>query len=125
MHTVSTPHAPSPLGHYAQAIVHNGLVYVSGQLALDARTGAPVQGTIEEQTTLALQNMAAILDAAGSGKDRVLRTTVYVADIALASRMNQAYAAFFGGHCPARATAPVKELPKGLLVEIEAVAAVR
>jgi 2-iminobutanoate/2-iminopropanoate deaminase len=121
---VSTPNAPQPAGHYAQAIVHDGLVYVSGQLPVDPATGEKRLGSIEEQATQALRNMAAILEAAGSGLDHVLKTTVYVSDIALWGRVNAVYAAVFGDHRPARAVVPTRELHYGFQVEIEAVAAI-
>ena len=123
MKTVQTPNAPRPAGHYAQAIVHDGLVYVSGQLPIDPRTGERCTGPVEEQAERALQNVAAILEAAGSRLDLVLKTTVYVSDISLWGRVNAVYAAFFGEHRPARAVVPTRELHYGLLVEIEAVAA--
>jgi 2-iminobutanoate/2-iminopropanoate deaminase len=121
---IRTPNAPQPAGHYAQAIVHDGLVYVSGQLPIEPQTGARCNGTVEEQTEQALHNVAAILEAAGSRPDRVLKTTVYVSDISLWGRVNAVYAAFFGDHRPARAVVPTRELHYGLLVEIAAVAAV-
>ena len=123
MKPIQTPNAPQPAGHYAQAIVHDGLVYVSGQLPIDPQTGERCTGSIEEQAERALRNVAAILEAAGSRTDRVLKTTVYVSDIRLWGRVNAVYAAFFGDHRPARAVVPTRELHYGLLVEIEAVAA--
>lgn len=125
MREISTDQAPPPAGHYAQAIVHDGLVYVSGQLAVDPQTGEKRLGDIEAQTRQALANVAAILRAAGSDIDRVLKTTVYVADIALWGRVNAVYAAFFGDHRPARAVVPTRELHYGFLVEIEAVAVLK
>jgi len=125
MRAISTPNAPQPAGHYAQAIEHQGLVYVSGQLAIDPATGEKQLGSIEEQTEQALRNVAAILEAAGSGLDLVLKTTVYVSDIELWGRVNAVYADFFGEHRPARAVVPTRELHYGFQVEIEAVAAVR
>ena len=124
MKSIQTPNAPQPAGHYAQAIVHDGLVYVSGQLPIDPRTGARCSGAIEEQAERALKNVAAILEAAGSRLDLVLKTTVYVSDIRLWGRVNAVYADFFGEHRPARAVVPTRELHYGLMVEIEAVAAV-
>jgi 2-iminobutanoate/2-iminopropanoate deaminase len=121
---ISTSEAPAPAGHYAQAIVHDGVVYVSGQLAVDAESGAKRLGSIEEQTEQALRNVAAILRAANSDVSRVIKTTVYVADIALWDRVNAVYARFFGDHRPARAVVPTRELHYGFQVEIEAVAAV-
>ena len=121
---ISTPNAPQPAGHYAQAIVHNGIVYVSGQLAIDPATGEKHLGSIEEQTEQALRNVAAILEAAGSDLAHVLKTTVYIADMSLWGRVNTVYARHFGEHRPARAVVPTKELHYGFLIEIEAVAAV-
>lgn len=124
MEVISTPDAPAPLGHYSQAIVHGGLVYVSGQLGIDPRTGERGEASIEEETEQALKNVAAILVAAGSSSDKVLKTTVYISDISLWGRVNEAYAKFFGDHKPARAAVPTGDLPKGFRIEIEAIAAV-
>jgi 2-iminobutanoate/2-iminopropanoate deaminase len=124
MKMISTPDAPAPAGHYSQAVVHGDLVFVSGQLAVDAATGRKSVGTIEEQTKIALENVAAILRAAGSDIDRVLKTTVYISDIELWGRVNEVYAEFFGDHRPARAVVPTRDLHFGFKVEIEAVATV-
>ena len=121
--TVQTPDAPAPAGHYSQAVVHNGLVYVAGQLSIDPQTGERLAGTIEEQTERALSNVSAVLRAAGSGMDRVLKVTVYVSDISLWGAVNEVYARVMGEHRPARAVVPVGDLRHGLLVEIDAVAA--
>ena len=121
--TILTQSAPAPGGHYSQAVVHNGLVYVSGQLAIDPRTGERKLGSIEEQTEQVLRNVAAILEAADSDLRRVLKMTVYVADIGLWAAVNAVYARVMGEHRPARAVVPTKELHYGFLVEIEAVAA--
>ena len=122
MQTVQTSNAPQPLGHYSQAMVHDGLVFVSGQLPIDPASGTPVGDTIEEQMDRTLANVAAILEAAGSGMDRVLKVTVYISDISLASRANTVYARLFGTHRPARAVVPTLALPQDCLIEIEAVA---
>ena len=122
---ILTPNAPQPAGHYAQAIVHNDLVYVSGQLPVDPASGEKRIGSIEEQTEQALRNVAAILVAAGSDLDHVLKTTVYVSDISLWGRVNAVYAAAFGQHRPARAVVPTRELHYGFQVEIEAIAALK
>jgi len=124
MQVVSTPNAPAPAGHYSQAIVHGGVVYVAGQLPIDPQTGEKRTGPIEEQAEQALKNVAAILRAAGSGLDRVLKVTVYVSDITLWDRVNAVYARVFGDHRPARAVVPTRELHYGFQVEIEAIAAV-
>lgn len=124
MKTISTSTAPDPAGHYSQAVIHNGLIYVSGQLAIDAETGKPRAGSIEQQTRLAIENLEAILVAAGSSLDRVIKTTVYVSDIDLWGRVNAVYSECFGEHRPARAVVPTRDLHFGCLVEVEAVAAV-
>lgn len=121
---ISTPNAPLPAGHYSQAIVHNDIVYVSGQLPINPQTGEKRIGSIEEQTEQALKNLSAILEAAGSDINRVLKTTVYVSDIALWDRVNVVYARFFGEHRPARAVVPTRELHFGFQIEIEAIAIV-
>jgi 2-iminobutanoate/2-iminopropanoate deaminase len=122
--TVSTTNAPTPGGHYSQAVVHNGLVFVSGQLAIDPATGARLTGSIEEQTEQCLKNMAGILKAAGSGLNRVLKITLYVSDIELWPAVNAVYARVLGEHRPARAIVPVKELHYGFKIEIDAIAAI-
>lgn len=122
---IQTPNAPSPAGHYSQAVVHNGIVYVAGQLSIDPKTGERKIGTIEEQTELALSNVSEILKAANSDLSRVLKMTVYVADINLWGAVNTVYARVMGDHRPARAVIPTGELHYGFLIEIEAVAATR
>jgi len=121
--TVSTPNAPTPAGHYSQAVVYKGLIFVAGQLAIDPETGARLTGSIEEQTEQCLKNIGQILKAAGSDLTRVLKMTVYISDIELWSAVNAVYARVMGDHRPARAVVPVKELHYGFKIEIEAVAA--
>ncbi len=122
---IQTSGAPTPAGHYSQATVHNGVVYVAGQLAIDPATGERKLGSIEEQTERTLRNVEAILLAAGSDFAHVLKMTVYVADIALWGAVNETYARILGPHKPARAIVPTRDLHHGFLVEIDAVAAVR
>ncbi len=123
MRTIFTEKAPSPAGHYSQAVVHGGLVFVSGMLP--ARPdGTRETASAAAQTAQALANLEAALRAAGAAPETVLKTTIYVADISLWDEVNAAYAAFFKEHRPARSVVPVKELHFGFLVEIEAVAAV-
>ncbi len=124
MKVITTDLAPSPAGHYAQAVHHGGLLWVSGQLPINPATGAQVHGSIEDQTTTVLRNLEQIVLAGGSRRDQVLRATVYVTDIALWPRVNAVYAAFFGDHRPARTVVPVPALHHGFLIEIDAVAAV-
>jgi len=125
MKAISTEKAPKPAGHYSQAIVHNDIVYVSGQLPIDPRTGEKRLGSIEEQTEQALKNLAEILKAAGSDLGQVLKTTIYLSDIELWSRVNNVYAKFFGEHRPARAVVPTRNLHFGFQIEIEAIAALK
>ena len=99
---VFTTEAPTPAGHYSQAIVHNGLVYVAGQLPIDPATGEKKTGPIEEQAEQVLRNLRAILRAAGTDLHRVLKVTVYISDIGLWGKVNEAYARAFGEHRPAR-----------------------
>ena len=120
---INTPNAPKPAGHYSQATVYNGLVFVAGQLSIDPATGAHKTGPIEEQTELALNNVLAILQAAGSDWSRVLKITVYVADINLWDAVNKVYGSILGEHRPARAVIPTGALHHGFLIEIDAVAA--
>ena len=120
---VNTQDAPTPGGHYSQAVVYNGLVFVAGQLSIDPRTGEKMLGSIEEQTEQALKNVAAILKAANSDLSRVLKMTVYVSDIDLWGKVNEVYARVLGEHRPARAVIPTGDLHYGFLIEIDAVAA--
>jgi len=120
MKPISTTKAPLALGHYEQAIVHQGLVFVSGQLPLTLSGDMP-EG-IEAQTKQALENLKAILKEAGSELNQVLKATIFITDIALWSQANQVYASVFGSHKPARSAVPVQALPKGALIEIEAIA---
>lgn len=122
MRKISTENAPKPAGHYSQAIVHNDLVYVSGQLPIDPKTGEKRIGSIEEQTEQALKNLSEILKAAGANLNQVIKTTVYVSDIELWDRVNAVYSRFFGEHRPARAVVPTRNLHFGFQIEIEAIA---
>jgi 2-iminobutanoate/2-iminopropanoate deaminase len=120
---ITTEEAPAAGGHYSQAVVHNGLVFVSGQLSIDPKTGQRKLGSIEEQTEQVLRNVEAILTAANSGFSRVLKMTVYVADIELWSAVNEVYSRVLGEHRPARAVIPTGKLHYGFLIEIDAIAA--
>ena len=122
---ITLPNTPEPKGHYSSAVVHNGLIFVSGQLPRDAVSGSVETGAIEAQTELALRNVEAILLAAGSDLNHVLQMTIYISDIELWSRVNAVYARIFGEHKPARAIVPVKDLHFGTQIEIQAIAMVK
>lgn len=121
---VKTTQAPAALGPYSQAIKAGGFVYVSGQVPIDPETGEFVAGGIAEQTDRVLKNVAAVLEAAGSSLDQVVKTTVFLADMNEFGAMNEVYAKFFTAAPPARATVQAARLPRDARVEIEAVALV-
>jgi len=123
MREVRTGAAPQPVGPYSQAVVHGGLVFASGQVPLDPATGELVEGEIEAQTERVIENLAAVLAAAGSSLGRVVRTTVYLTDLSLFGRMNAVYARYFTGDPrPARSTIAAAALPLGARVEIDVIA---
>jgi 2-iminobutanoate/2-iminopropanoate deaminase len=125
MHVISTPDAPPPAGHYSQAIVHAGLIYVAGQLPVDPKTGAVVGAASPAlQTEQTLRNVDAILRAGGSGLNHVLSATVYVTSRDFWGEVNATFARLFGEHRPARAIVPVADLKAGCVVEIQVIAAV-
>ena len=119
---VSTPNAPKAIGPYSQAMVSGKLVYTAGQVALDPASMELVPGDVAEQTERALANLTAVLAEAGTGLDKVIKTTVYLIDMADFGAMNEVYARHFGTHRPARSTVAVAGLPKGARVEIDVVA---
>jgi 2-iminobutanoate/2-iminopropanoate deaminase len=122
MEVIATDDAPAAIGPYSQGIVAGNLVFTAGQIPLDPATGELVDGDIGVQTGRVLNNLRAILEAAGSGLHHVLKTTVYLADMNDFPAMNAVYAEAFGTHRPARSTFAVKTLPKNARVEIDAVA---
>ena len=122
---IATPNAPKAIGPYSQGIVANGLLFTAGQIALDPATGTVVEGDVTAQTIRVLANLEAILSAAGAGWDDVVKTTVFLQDMGDFAKMNEVYAEVFGSARPARSTVQVSALPRGVLVEIDAVAAVR
>ncbi|MBQ8179145.1 MAG: RidA family protein [Candidatus Methanomethylophilaceae archaeon] len=121
MERVSTDSAPAAVGPYSQAVVHGDLVFVSGQIPVDPTDGS-VPEDIAEQTAQALRNLRNVLEAAGSGMDRVLRVTVFVRDISRFPDVNAVYAGFFTEPYPSRSCVEVSGLPKGVSVEIDAIA---
>ncbi|RPH31251.1 MAG: RidA family protein [Bacteroidales bacterium] len=123
MDIISTSNAPMPAGHYSQAVVLNGIVYVSGQLPIELDRKTMEIGSIEEQTLQALKNVEQILIAANSNKSRVVKVTVYISDISLWGGVNEVYSQFFGKHKPARVIVPTKDLHYGYQIEIDVIAA--
>ena len=119
---VQTESAPAAIGPYSQAIRANGFVYVSGQIPIDPQTGEFVAGGIREQTEQVLINLSAVLKAAGSGLERVVKTTVFLADMKEFAAMNEVYATFFESPAPARSTVQAAGLPKNARVEIDLIA---
>ena len=121
---INTPAAPAPIGPYNQAVVAGSLIFVSGQIPLDPATGQMAGGDIRAQTERVLKNVTAILEAAGSGLNRVVKTTVFIKDMNEFAAMNEVYAQFFADRAsaPARSTVEVARLPRDARVEIEAVA---
>jgi 2-iminobutanoate/2-iminopropanoate deaminase len=124
MNFVQTDAAPKAVGPYSQAVRANGFLFTAGQVGLDPATGKLVEGGVAAETRRVLANLAAVLQAGGSGLDRVVKTTVFLADLADFKTMNEVYAEMFGGHRPARSAVQVAALPLGAQVEIEAVALV-
>lgn len=124
MTTVHTPNAPAAIGPYSQAMVANGMVFTSGQIALTP-AGEMVDGDVSAQCVQVLSNLKAVLEAAGSSFDQVIKTTIFLADMDDFTAVNTIYATVFGTHKPARSTVAVKTLPKNALVEIDAVALVK
>ncbi len=122
---VQTATAPQAIGPYSQATASQGLVFVSGQIPLHPTTGALLDGGIEEQTRRVLLNLKAVLEAAGSSLDLVVKTTVFLKNMDDFPAMNAVYAEFFGSSLPARATVEVSRLPRGVAVEIDAIAALQ
>lgn len=124
MKTISTANAPAAIGPYAQGNIAGGLLFASGQIPLDSETGEIVGSTIEEQTAQVMKNVAAILEAAGTDFDHVVKTTCFLNDMNDFAAFNAEYAKSFGEVRPARSAVAVEKLPKGALVEVEVIAEV-
>lgn len=122
--TISTDQAPKAIGPYSQAVVHNGVAYLSGQIAIDPATNQLIEGGVEEQTVRVLENLKAVLAACGSSLGQVLKTTIFLKDMGDFAKVNEIYGRYFSDQPPARATVEAARLPRDVRVEIEAVAAV-
>jgi 2-iminobutanoate/2-iminopropanoate deaminase len=122
LQSVHTERAPRAIGPYSQAVIVDGWVFCSGQIALDPATGEVVSGDVAAQTERVLKNLTAVLEASGVKLDRVVKTTVFLANMADFAAMNEVYGKHFGEHRPARATVAAAGLPRGVAVEIECVA---
>lgn len=121
---IATDQAPKAIGPYSQAIVHNGVAYLSGQIPLDPATGAMVEGDIVVQTERVLENLKAVLEASGSSLEKVLKTTVFLKSMDDFPKMNEVYARYFGQSLPARSTVQAAKLPRDVQVEIDCIAMV-
>ena len=122
---IHTDKAPAAIGPYSQAVVANGFLFTAGQIALDPSSGQVIDGDVVAQTERVLGNLKAVLEAGGATLDDVVKTTVFLSDMADFPRMNEVYARAFGKSRPARSTIQAAGLPRGVMVEIEAVAVVR
>ena len=121
---VATEEAPKAIGPYSQAIVHNGLAYLSGQIPLDPATGKVVEGDIAIQTARVLDNLSAVLEACGASLENVVKTTVFIKDMGEFAKMNEVYGRYFAANPPARSTVEAARLPRDVRVEIDAIAIV-
>ncbi len=119
---VSTTEAPAAIGPYSQAIIHSGTVYCSGQIPLDPKTGELVTTSVEAETHQVMKNLRAVLQAAGSDLNAVVRTTIYLQNLENFAKVNEVYASYLSKPYPARATVQVAKLPRGASVEIDAIA---
>ncbi len=122
--TVSTDNAPKAIGPYSQAVVYNGIAYLSGQIPLNPATNQLLEGDIAAQTERVLENLKAVLEACGASLESVLKTTVFLKDMGDFPKMNEVYGRYFGANPPARSTVQAARLPRDVSVEIDAIAAV-
>ncbi len=122
---VRSDRAPEPIGPYSQAIVAGSLVFTSGQIAIDPQSGQLVAGGVEQQTEQVIKNLQAVLEAAGSSLEQVVKVTIFLKDMADFTKVNEVYGRYFGRALPARSTVEVARLPKDVAVEIDCIAAVK
>lgn len=119
---INTSKAPAPIGPYNQAIISNNMIFISGQISLNSATGELISGDIETETHQVMRNLEAILNEAGINFNHVVKTTIFLSDMALFSKVNTIYGSYFSADYPARETVAVKELPKSVNVEISMIA---
>ena len=119
---INTEKAPAAIGPYVQAVADNGLLFISGQLGFDVEHGSVIPETVEEQATLSLKNLDAIMTAAGTDRTKVMKTTIFLTDMNDFAKVNEIYSRFFTGDCPARSCVEIARLPKDVLLEMEAIA---
>ncbi|APF19688.1 RidA family protein [Calditrichota bacterium LG25] len=122
MKAIKTDKAPAPIGPYSQAMESGGLIFTSGQIAIDPQTNALIEGGVVEQAKQVFENLKAVLEAAGSDLDHVVKTTIFLKDMNDFSKVNEIYAAYFGKAVPARSTVEVARLPKDVLIEVDCIA---
>ncbi len=122
MKIIKTDQAPAPIGPYSQAIESNGLIFTSGQIAIDPATNTLIDGDVVTQAKQVFENLKAVLEAAGSGLDRVVKTTIYLKNMNDFAQVNEIYATYFGQAVPARSTVEVARLPKDVLIEVDCIA---
>ena len=120
---IYTNQAPEPIGPYSQAVKTGNLLFVSGQIPIDPATGNVVNGSVKEETIQVMKNLAAILQVSGSNFNAIVKTTIFLSDMAFFAEVNEIYGSYFSGNYPARETVAVKGLPKGVNVEISVIAA--
>lgn len=125
MNIVSTTNAPAAIGPYSQGVIHNGILFASGQIPLDPATGEMIGTTIQEQAHQVMKNIGGLLEAAGSDYDHVIKTTCFLEDISNFAAFNEVYAQYFPGSKPARSAVGIDKLPKGAMVEVEVIAAIK
>ena len=120
--TIKSENAPAPIGPYSQAVESSGFIFTSGQISIDPKTNELIEGSVAEQAKLVFENLKAVLQAAGSGLDKVVKTTIFLQNMSDFAAVNEIYAQYFNVSLPARSTVEVSSLPKNVLVEVDCIA---
>jgi 2-iminobutanoate/2-iminopropanoate deaminase len=123
MQIINTENAPAPIGPYNQAVTHNGLLYISGQIPMHSKTGDIITHSIKDATTLVMENLKAIITEAGTSFEQAIKATIFITDMGQFAEINEIYGRYFSNHYPARETVQVSALPKGVHVEISMIVA--